>query len=65
MAGDKAPVATWYKRGWNRWKLRRSMSVTSVGVLFSACAATSPPNPPPMMTTLCAGVPSAMCVPRE
>ena len=25
--GDRAPVATWYSSGWNRWKLRRSTRV--------------------------------------
>ena len=27
--GDKAPVATWYSNGWNRWWFRRSTSVMS------------------------------------
>src|SRR5437764_5133483 len=36
------------------------MRVTWVGVLFSDWAASSPPNPPPTMTTRCSGVPSDM-----
>ena len=59
FAGDSAPVATWYRSGWNRWKLRRSMRVTSTGLLASPRAASSPPNPPPTTTTRGRGLPSS------
>jgi hypothetical protein len=50
-AGDKAAVATWYKRGWNTWWLLRSITVTWTGTLRKARAAWSPPNPAPTITT--------------
>src|SRR6516164_754240 len=49
-AGDKAAVATWYKSGWNKWWLRRSITVTSAATLPSRFAADKPPKPAPMMT---------------
>src|SRR5688572_30288564 len=51
FAGERPPVATWYSRGWKRWKLRRSTSVTSTGASFSPRATASPPKPPPTITT--------------
>ncbi len=50
--GESAPVATWYRSGWKRWKLRRSTRVTVTrGSRPSSRAALSPPNPPPTITT--------------
>ena len=48
---DSPAVATWYSRGWNRWWLVRSISVTSTGARASVRTASSPPNPQPMTTT--------------
>jgi hypothetical protein len=53
FAEDSAPVATWDKSGWNRWKFRRSIKVTSTGLRRSPRAQYRPPNPPPTMTTRC------------
>ncbi len=30
--GGRRPVATWYRSGWNRWWLRRSITVTSTAL---------------------------------
>ena len=49
--GDSAPVDTWYVSGWNRWKLRLSISVISTGRRRSRWTARRPPNPPPTTTT--------------
>ena len=50
--GDRAPVATWYSSGWNRWKLRRSTSVRRTsGSMPRLRAAYSPANPPPTIVT--------------
>src|SRR5207247_354012 len=49
--GLRPAVATWYSSGWNRWKLRRSTTVTSTGTRASACAAVSPPKPAPTIST--------------
>src|SRR6516225_1922630 len=48
-AGDKAAVATWYKSGWNKWWLRRSITVTSAATLPSRVAADKRPQPASMM----------------
>jgi NADH dehydrogenase FAD-containing subunit len=50
-AGDKAAVATWYSSGWNRWWLRRSITVTWTGASRSRFAAARPANPAPTITT--------------
>src|SRR5919109_4974044 len=61
--GDSAPVATWYVRGWKRWKLRRSTSVTSTGARRSFETACRPPKPPPTTTTWCSRDPKVDTVP--
>ena len=42
--------------GWNRWKLRRSTSVTSTGGRLRCSAPAARRSPPPTMTTRCIGV---------
>src|SRR5689334_15718452 len=39
------------RRGWNRWWLLRSISVTRTGAWRRLLAARSPPKPPPTITT--------------
>jgi hypothetical protein len=51
FAGERPPVATWYRRGWNKWKLRRSTSVTSTATSLSPRVTANPPKPPPTITT--------------
>ena len=52
VAWRQRPVATWYSSGWNRWKLRRSTSVTATDRLRARFfAAYRPANPPPTITT--------------
>ena len=48
---DRMPVATWYRSGWNRWWLVRSISVTSIDAPRRNRAANSPPKPDPTITT--------------
>ena len=50
---EMMPVATWYSSGWNRWWVVLAMSLMSTSARLSFCAAFRPPNPEPMMTTLC------------
>lgn len=52
FAGERPPVATWYKSGWKRWKFRLSTSVTRTGLPASDFAQARPPNPPPRINTL-------------
>src|SRR5690349_19788583 len=64
--GGIAPVATWYSSGWNRWKLRLSMSVTGTPARPSRLAADRPAKPPPTMTTsLMACHPGRVVIPAK
>src|SRR5690606_16909106 len=48
---SSAAVATWYRSGWNVWKLLRSISSTSTGAWRKPLAAWRPPKPAPTMIT--------------
>ena len=50
------PLQPGRRSGWNRWKLRRSTSVTSASGHREASAVSAPPNPPPTITIRCAAV---------
>src|SRR5262245_16569653 len=47
----RIPVVIWYRSGWNRWWLLRSMTVTSTSARRSDWAANNPPKPQPTITT--------------
>src|SRR3954465_4375523 len=53
---EMMPVATWYSSGWNRWWVVLAIILMSTSAPLRALAAFSPPNPDPMMTTLCRSV---------
>ena len=53
---EMMPVATWYSSGWNRWCVVLAIILMSTSARLSALATVSPPNPDPMMTTLCRSV---------
>ena len=50
---EMMPVATWYSSGWNRWCVVLAMILMSTSARLRVLAAVNPPNPDPMMTTLC------------
>ncbi len=49
--GEMTPVATWYRRGWNRCSVVSEISTNGVPALPSFFAAARAPNPDPTMTT--------------
>src|SRR3954470_22973345 len=50
---EMMPVATWYSSGWNRWWVVLAIILMSTSARLRCWAAFRPPNPDPMMTTLC------------